>query len=57
MSVDTAHATGQTVLLYYKYVSLREGRDVIVDWMRSNCEGLGLKGRVRVAYDGINVTV
>jgi predicted sulfurtransferase len=45
------------VLLYYKYVNLSEQRQDIAAWMLSSCTELDLKGRVRVANDGINVTV
>jgi predicted sulfurtransferase len=45
------------VLLYYKYIDLSEGRDAVTEWMRGQCADLQLKGRVRMAFDGINVTV
>ena len=45
------------LLLYYAYVDLRSAQSDVCDWMRSNCEALGLVGRVRVAKDGINATV
>ena len=47
----------EAVLLYYKYVPLSNNKDEMIAWMQSNCVDLGLRGRVRVANDGINVTV
>lgn len=44
------------VLLYYKYVNIPD-TDALVDWFQNNCTFLGLLGRVRVAPEGINVTV
>jgi len=44
------------VLLYYKYVNIPD-TDALVDWFQNNCTSLGLLGRVRVAPEGINVTV
>lgn len=44
------------VLLYYKYVNIPD-TDALVDWFQDNCTFLGLLGRVRVAPEGINVTV
>eukprot|EP01018_Ginkgo_biloba_P025676 Gb_11083 [translate_table: standard] len=46
----------QGVLLYYKYVTIPDPATV-VDWFRNDCTALGLLGRVRVASNGINVTV
>ncbi len=45
------------MLLYYCYADLSECRDDIYLWLKSNSENLGLRGRVRIAFDGINVTV
>ena len=45
------------VLLYYKYVDIGDQRRQIADWFREACNRLHLKGRVRVALDGVNVTV
>jgi predicted sulfurtransferase len=47
----------EAVLLYYKYMNLSVERQDIGAWMLSSCTALNLKGRVRVANDGINVTV
>lgn len=46
------------VLLYYKYVSLNSiEREAVRQWFLENGTGLGMCGRVRVAFDGVNVTV
>lgn len=47
----------QSILLYYCYVDLRACREAVHSWLSKLCEELQLKGRVRVAFDGINVTV
>lgn len=49
--------TVQGVLLYYKYVDLTEKQGAVQDWMERLCQDLGLRGRIRVAKDGINTTV
>jgi predicted sulfurtransferase len=54
----TSSAEGvEGVLLYYKYVDLRDRRDEVKRWFEELCARLRLVGRVRVALDGINVTV
>lgn len=47
------------VLLYYSYRSLdaETTQPAMAAWFRENCALLGLRGRVRVALDGINVTL
>lgn len=47
---------GVGVLLYYKYASVPDLRS-LVRFYESNCRSLGLLGRVRIAPDGVNVTV
>jgi hypothetical protein len=47
----------QWILLYYKYVDLSSCRDEVVAWIHDLCDRLNLKGRIRVAKDGVNVTV
>ncbi len=47
----------QGVLLYYKYVDLTEEQGAVKEWMQNLCQNLGLRGRIRVARDGINTTV
>lgn len=47
----------QGILLYYKYVDLTGQQTAVQQWMQSLCEDLGLRGRIRVAQDGINTTV
>jgi len=49
---------GRAVLLYYKYTGLDSAqRDALRLWYQETCTALGLRGRVRVAFDGVNVTV
>lgn len=47
------------VLLYYKYVCLSqpEALDAMYSFFVELCQRDGLLGRVRVALDGVNVTV
>ncbi|CAN0444756.1 unnamed protein product, partial [Ectocarpus sp. 12 AP-2014] len=46
------------VLLYYKYIPLgEEGRSVVKDWYVEHCGVDQLRGRVRVALDGVNCTL
>ena len=47
----------QGVLLYYKYADLEEYQGEVHGWMVSLCQRLQLRGRVRVARDGLNCTV
>ena len=44
------------VLLYYKYVKIKNPEEVLV-WQRELCESLNLQGRIIVATEGINGTV
>ncbi|KAK6288527.1 hypothetical protein POUND7_000068 [Theobroma cacao] len=44
------------VLLYYKYVSITDV-DSLLSFYDSNCNSLGLLGRVRLSSNGVNVTV
>ncbi|KAF5191984.1 Rhodanese-like domain-containing protein, partial [Thalictrum thalictroides] len=44
------------VLLYYKYANVPDLNDLL-NFYNSNCESLGLRGRVRLASHGVNVTV
>ncbi|CAB1109228.1 unnamed protein product [Ectocarpus sp. CCAP 1310/34] len=46
------------VLLYYKYIPLgEEGRTAVKDWYVEHCGVERLRGRVRVALDGVNCTL
>lgn len=45
------------VLLYYKYVDLIGEQEAVKDWYQETCGRLHLRGRIRVARDGVNVTV
>lgn len=44
------------VLLYYKYAHIPD-LDDLVSFYQSNCSSLALVGRVRLASQGVNVTV
>lgn len=44
------------VLLYYKYALIPDVHE-LVRLYHSNCNSLDLRGRVRIAHDGVNVTV
>ncbi|GBG67866.1 hypothetical protein CBR_g985 [Chara braunii] len=55
---ETNTDTREGVLLYYKYVAIpTEDLQGVCDWMGDLCSSLGLRGRIRVAPDGINVTI
>lgn len=45
-----------TILLFYKYIRI-DNPEVVRDAQRKLCEDLGLKGRIIVAHEGINVTL
>lgn len=45
-----------TILLFYKYVHI-DNPEEVRDWQRDICQKLGLKGRLIVAHEGINVTL
>ena len=45
------------ILLYYKYVDLTARQEEVKQWFLTLCGELELKGRIRVARDGINCTV
>jgi len=55
---DGEIADGEThgVLLYYKFVVIPDV-PAVVAWFSSLCSSLGLLGRIRIAPDGVNVTV
>ncbi|KAK3286321.1 hypothetical protein CYMTET_6113 [Cymbomonas tetramitiformis] len=59
MVADVANANDECLLLYYKYSPLAEANavDAVRSWYQKLCEGLDLRGRVRVAQDGVNVTI
>eukprot|EP00638_Chattonella_subsalsa_P003553 CAMPEP_0117755616 /NCGR_PEP_ID=MMETSP0947-20121206/13557_1 /TAXON_ID=44440 /ORGANISM="Chattonella subsalsa, Strain CCMP2191" /LENGTH=458 /DNA_ID=CAMNT_0005574983 /DNA_START=64 /DNA_END=1439 /DNA_ORIENTATION=+ len=44
------------VLLYYKYINI-DDPDGISEWQRSLCTEHGIRGRIRIAAEGINGTV
>ncbi len=44
------------ILLFYKYVHIENPEEVKV-WLRGLCEKLGLKGRLIVASEGLNITL
>ncbi|MEN9649155.1 MAG: hypothetical protein RL094_122 [Candidatus Parcubacteria bacterium] len=45
-----------TIILYYKYTHVADPEG-FMNWHRSLCEKLGLKGRVLIAHEGINGTL
>ena len=45
------------VLLYYKYIDLASRQEAVRAFYVELCGGLEQKGRIRVAKDGVNVTV
>jgi len=45
------------VLLYYKYCELADSTAALAAWLEEGCARLGLRGRVRVARDGVNATL
>lgn len=45
-----------TLLLYYKYVSIKYPKQV-VKWQQTVCSELGLTGRILVSHEGINGTL
>ena len=45
------------VLLYYSFVDLQQHQQQVQAWMLQLCQQLQLRGRVRVAQDGINATL
>ncbi len=44
------------ILLFYKYVHIADPV-AVRDWLRKLCEDLGLKGRLIVAHEGLNITL
>ena len=46
----------ETVLLYYQYCEIVECEDAC-EQQRQLCEALGLRGRIRVAREGLNGTL
>jgi len=45
-----------TILLFYKYAQI-DNPEEVRDWQMELCQKLGLKGRLIVAHEGINVTL
>ena len=52
-----AKTSCEGILLYYKYVDLASRQEDLRQWFLTLCKELQLKGRIRVARDGINCTV
>eukprot|EP00967_Tisochrysis_lutea_P026536 scaffold30628_cov21-Tisochrysis_lutea.AAC.1 len=44
----------QGILLYYHYTDLKDQQQETAQWMQELCQSLGLRGRVRVARDGVS---
>ncbi|GMH44089.1 hypothetical protein BSKO_12023 [Bryopsis sp. KO-2023] len=57
ISSNERGAREQGVLLYYKYVDLLERREEVEAFYATRCRELNLRGRVRVARDGVNATL
>ncbi|KAK9084399.1 hypothetical protein Scep_030870 [Stephania cephalantha] len=53
---ETERVVEHGVLLYYKYVEVPDLAQLL-SFYDSNCKSLGLLGRVRIAREGVNVTV
>ena len=46
------------ILLFYRYTPIAaSGLESVERWQRGLCERLGLKGRIRLAHEGINATL
>ncbi len=57
-TVSEDELNARATLLYYCYVPLRRGkREEVAEWYTQTCIALGVVGRVRVAFDGINATL
>lgn len=54
--IDDVDGKRTTVALFYKYVDVKEPREVC-ESHRLKCESLGLIGRLRIAREGINGTL
>ena len=50
------HRAMHRILLYYKYIKLEKPEEITL-WQKELCQKLNLKGRIIVAYEGINGTV
>lgn len=57
MAGDVLSCEAEGVLLYYAYRDLRQCQAEVRDWFEALCCSQGLVGRVRVALDGLNVTL
>ena len=53
---EEEHEKKEGVLLYYNFVSISDAESV-KRWFVSLCSELSLVGRIRIAPDGVNVTV
>ncbi|KAI5068241.1 hypothetical protein GOP47_0016586 [Adiantum capillus-veneris] len=53
---DEVKGEEEGVLLYYKFVSI-PNPETLALWFNSFCSALALVGRIRVAPDGVNVTI
>lgn len=54
---STTSGEGDGILLYYKYTPLAGQEAEVKAWYEQLCNEQQQKGRIRVAADGINVTV
>jgi len=53
---NIAHTDDGVIILFYKYVAVSDPA-AVCGWQRRLCERLGLRGKVRIAHEGINGTL
>ncbi|KND03344.1 uncharacterized protein SPPG_02387 [Spizellomyces punctatus DAOM BR117] len=53
---DALHAKSGTVLLFYRYTPIHDPEDVAA-FQKDLCTRLGLSGKLRIAHEGLNITV
>ncbi|MBC7766459.1 hypothetical protein H7Y21_00490, partial [Arenimonas sp.] len=56
ISQDEPLDSSYTVILFYKYTPILE-LDRCLNWQRGICRKYNLKGRIRLASEGINATL
>ncbi|KAL3681523.1 hypothetical protein R1sor_024479 [Riccia sorocarpa] len=56
LSMGESDAVEEGILLYYKFARIDDPEET-KNWLFNLCSSLGLLGRIRVAPDGINITV
>ncbi|TPX63278.1 hypothetical protein SpCBS45565_g06732 [Spizellomyces sp. 'palustris'] len=53
---DALHAISGTVLLFYRYTPIHDPKHVAT-FQKDLCTRLGLSGKIRIAHEGLNITV